>query len=544
MDNKRVLLAFLLSFAVLIAFRWAFPPAVEQPAPPATPPASATAVPQPDVKPPAIAPKAPAAGVPVPQDLHADQAEGTVIENSLYKATVYNEGGVLKSFQLIKAPYFDATGHPLELINGVSASSVGWPLSIATGDPKLDAFLSHAVFVVHRDGDKLSLEFAGEGIHALKTMEFDSSNYQFTITTLLERDGQAVPHQIVWQAGFGDQSVPDEPKKKNAVYDADSKFTRVVLSGIKAPVDVTTSLIGAEDQYFISMLVLPQPAPVKISETDFNAADNTPSKALRIAVPGAETVHIYVGPKEEARLQQADPRLGAILNYGFFGFISKPVILPVLKWIHGYVGNYGWAIVLITILVNFVLFPLRLKSQISMQKMQKIQPQVNTLQDKYKKMKANDPRRAEVQAEIMKLYQEHGSPIGGCLPLLLQMPVMLSFYSMLSVSIELRQAPWILWIHDLSRPDPYYIIPIFMAIAMVIGQKMTPTTVDPAQAKMMLIMPVVMTVFFLWVQSGLTLYWLTSNLVGIGQQWFIRKYWSGDTDGKVKLVKASQGTSR
>jgi YidC/Oxa1 family membrane protein insertase len=389
------------------------------------------------------------------------------------------------------------------------------------------------------------LEFAGEGIHVRKSFEFDPENYQFTITTLLERDGQAVPHQIVWQAGFGDQSVPDEPKKKNAVYDVDSKFTRAVLSGIKAPVDVTTSLIGAEDQYFISMFVLPQPGPVKISEMDFNAADNTPSRALRLAVPGAETVRIYVGPKEEARLQQADPRLGAILNYGFFGFISKPVILPVLKWIHGYVGNYGWAIVLITILVNFVLFPLRLKSQISMQKMQKIQPQVNTLQDKYKKMKANDPRRAEVQAEIMKLYQEHGSPIGGCLPLLLQMPVMFSFYSMLSVSIELRQAPWILWIHDLSRPDPYYIIPIFMAIAMVIGQKMTPTTVDPAQAKMMLIMPVVMTVFFLWVQSGLTLYWLTSNLVGIGQQWFIRKYWGGDKDSKVKLVKASQqGTSR
>jgi hypothetical protein len=130
-------------------------------------------------------------------------------------------------------------------------------------------------------------------------MEFDPENYQFTVTTLLEKDGQAVPHQLVWQAGFGDQSVPDEPKKKNAVYDADSKFTRVVLSGIKAPVDVTTSLIGAEDQYFISMIVLPQPGPVKISETEFNSADNTPSRALRLAVPGAETVRIYVGPRRK-----------------------------------------------------------------------------------------------------------------------------------------------------------------------------------------------------------------------------------------------------
>ena len=542
MDNKRVLLAFVLSFAVMIGFRWLFPPAVEPPAPPPAPAAATTTPPPADIKQTPVAPKATTTAVPVAQDIHGDQAEGTVIENGLYRATVYNEGGVLKSFQLIKAPYFDGTGHPLELINGVSANAVGWPLSIATGDPKLDAFLSHAVFAVNRDGDKLSLEFAGDGIHARKSLEFDPENYQFTLTTLLERDGQALPHQIVWQAGFGDQSVPDEPKKKNAVYDVDSKFTRVTLTGIKMPVDVTTSLVGTEDQYFISMFVLPQPGPVKISETDFNAADNTPSKAVKVAVPGAETVRIYVGPKEEPRLLQADSRLGAILNYGFFGFISKPVILPALKWMHGFVGNYGWAIVLITILVNLVLFPLRLKSQISMQKMQKIQPQINTLQDKYKKLKANDPRRAEIQAEIMKLYQEHGSPIGGCLPLLLQMPVMWCFYSMLSVSIELRQAPWILWIHDLSRPDPYYIIPIFMAIAMVIGQKMTPTTVDPAQAKMMLIMPVVMTVFFLWVQSGLTLYWLTSNLVGIGQQWFIRKYWGGDN--KVKLVKATQGASR
>ncbi|HET9132620.1 MAG TPA: membrane protein insertase YidC, partial [Terriglobia bacterium] len=197
MDNKRVVLAFVLSFAVMLAFRWAFPPAVEPPAPPATAPAAATTVPPVDTKQPEIAPKASAAAAPVAKDVHGDQAEGTVIENSLYKATVYNEGGVLKSFQLIKAPYFDGTGHPLELINGVSANAVGWPLSLATGDPKLDAFLSHAVFAVQRDGDKLSLEFADEGIHVRKSMEFDSANYQFTVTTSLERDGQPIPHQIV-----------------------------------------------------------------------------------------------------------------------------------------------------------------------------------------------------------------------------------------------------------------------------------------------------------------------------------------------------------
>jgi len=540
MDNKRVLLAFALSFSVLIAFRWVFPPATEEPAKPVPAATTSTAAVPEAATPQETMVQAPGAAAGV-QDIHADQAEATIVETSLYKATLYNEGGILKSFQLT-AKNYDDSGRPLELIDGVSATSVGWPLAFATGDSKLDAQLNRALYVVKKDGNKVSLEYAGEGIHALRVMEFDPENYQFSLATTLERNGQPVAHQILWQGGFGDQSVPDEPKNKHAVYDTDASFTRIQLAGIKDPADVTASLVGAEDQYFLSMFLLPKAGSARISEADFAPSDGKTSRALRIAVPGGNNIRMYLGPKESLRLQKTDPRLEAILDYGWFGFISKPVILPVLNWINRYVGNYGWAIVLITILVNFVLFPLRLKSQISMQKMQKIQPQINTLQDKYKKLKANDPRRAEIQSEIMKLYQEHGSPIGGCLPLLLQMPVMLAFYKMLSVSIELRHAPWILWIRDLSLPDPYYIIPILMAIAMVIGQKMTPTTVDPAQAKMMLIMPVVMTVFFLWVQAGLTLYWLTSNLVGIGQQWFIRKYWGGDS--KVKLVKASSGTSR
>jgi YidC/Oxa1 family membrane protein insertase len=244
MDNKRVLIAFVLSFAVLIAFRFIFPPAIEQPAvpPPATstaPPAAAAPTAE---KSQSVSSKAPVAEASVAQDVHAERAEGTVVETSLYNATVYNEGGVLRSFQL-KTRKFDDSGHPLELINGVSAASVGWPLAIVTGDPKLDALLAHALYVVKQDGNKVSLEFAGEGIHARREMEFDPENYQFTLKTTLEQNGLPLPHQILWQAGFGDQSVPDEPKTKNAVYDADSKFTRIVLTGIKEPKDVTASLI-------------------------------------------------------------------------------------------------------------------------------------------------------------------------------------------------------------------------------------------------------------------------------------------------------------
>ena len=177
-----------------------------------------------------------------------------------------------------------------------------------------------------------------------------------------------------------------------------------------------------------------------------------------------------------------------------------------------------------------------------MQKMQKIQPQMRTLQDKYKKLKANDPRRAQVQTEMMGLYKEHGvNPLGGCLPLLLQMPFLIAFYRMLSLSIELRQAPWMLWIHDLSQHDPYYVTPILMAVSMIVMQKMTPTTVDPAQAKMMMIMPVMLMFIFLRYASGLQLYWLTSNVVGIGQQVFINKYWAPQTEKKLKGRTGKQG---
>jgi YidC/Oxa1 family membrane protein insertase len=178
-----------------------------------------------------------------------------------------------------------------------------------------------------------------------------------------------------------------------------------------------------------------------------------------------------------------------------------------------------------------------------MLKMQKIQPQMRRLQDQYKKLKANDPRRAQVQTDMMGLYKEHGvNPMGGCLPLLLQMPFLFGFYSALAYSIELRRAPWILWVHDLSRPDYVSIVfasipilAILMAICMFVQQKLTPTgNVDPAQAKMMMMMPLLFTFMFWSQSSGLVLYWLTGSVIGIGQQVFMNKYWSPQAEAKIK----------
>ena len=193
-------------------------------------------------------------------------------------------------------------------------------------------------------------------------------------------------------------------------------------------------------------------------------------------------------------------------------------LLRALQWIHGYIGNYGWSIIILTVLINLVMFPLRHKSVVSMRRMQELQPQIKAIQERYAKMKVTDPERQKMQAETMALYKEKGvNPASGCLPMLLTMPVLFAFYSLLSVAIEMRGAPFALWIRDLSTHDPLYITPLIMAATMFLQQKMTPIA-DPAQAKVMMLTPFMFLFFFLWAPSGLVVYWTVSNLLGIGQQ--------------------------
>jgi len=299
-------------------------------------------------------------------------------------------------------------------------------------------------------------------------------------------------------------------------------------------------MVGVEDQYFLAMFMSGDPASVHVGKQEYAGPDGKPVSTLMVSTAAAATpLRLYVGPKQRDWLGRADPQLAATLDYGYFGFIAKPLVFALL-WVHGYIGNFGWSIILLTLALNLVLFPLRLKQQISMLKMQKIQPQMRRLQDQYKKLKANDPRRTQVQTEMMGLYKEHGvNPMGGCLPILLQMPFLFGFYSALAYSIELRRAPWILWVTDLSRPDYVFgtipILAILMAVCMFVQQKLTPTgNVDPAQAKMMMLMPLLFTFMFWSQSSGLVLYWLTGSVIGIGQQIFMNKYWSPQAEAKIK----------
>jgi len=539
--EKRVILAFVLSFAVIYAFTTLYSPR------PATQPATSVETPSPPpVKEAAPTPNVPAQKAETPLsdnavEAHADRAEDFVMETPLYIATVSNVGAVLRSYKL--KMYSDGEGHPTELIDQISGARVGWPLTLTTGDKTLDDELIGAQFVGHKEGDRLTLEFASNGVHARKIVQFDPENYQFSVQAALTKEGKNIPFYVAWRSGFGDQSIPPDPSKKNAVYQAESAFKRVNLRSLKdQDQEFTTVRAGVDDQYFLAMFLMPDnPVQMKVRKQEYPAPDGktqVPTLSVALMMPEGRALRVYVGPKQRDWLGKADPQLPSIVDYGYFEFIARPLVFCLL-WIHSYVGNFGWAIILLTIALNIVLFPLRLKQQVSMLKMQKIQPQMRRLQDQYKKLKTTDPRRAQVQSEMMNLYKEHGvNPMGGCLPLLLQMPLLFGFYSALSYSIELRRAPWMLWVKDLSQPDyVLYNIPVLavlMAISMFVQQKLTPTTnVDPAQARMMMIMPLMFTFMFWSQSSGLVLYWLTSNVIGIIQQIFINKYWSPHAEGKL-----------
>jgi len=218
-------------------------------------------------------------------------------------------------------------------------------------------------------------------------------------------------------------------------------------------------------------------------------------------------------------LESVDRRLVRAINFGMFDWLAVP-LLRALKWINASIGNYGWSIILLTVLINLVMFPLRHKSVVSMRKMQEIQPQIKAIQEKYSKLKMGDPEKQKQNTETMNLYREKGvNPASGCIPMLLTFPVLFAFYSLLSQAIEIRGADFALWIHDLSAHDPLYVTPILMGITMVWQQRLTPSAGDPMQQKMMMAMPLVFTFMFLWAPSGLVIYWFVSNVLAIGQQY-------------------------
>ncbi|MFB3923472.1 MAG: membrane protein insertase YidC [Terriglobia bacterium] len=545
--NKRVLIAFALSFVILIGWRYAFPPPPE-PVPPKKPAPTAPAQPSAPTQAPGSAQAAgaaaksalppPAVTLPVQQ---GTKAEEIAVESDLYRVTLSTEGGVVKSWILKK--FQDEHGKPLDVVNGPACEKLGFPLNLMVGDAETGKKINSALFVASPGGSllqapaKLELAFSDGKIQVKKRLEF-GSGYEVRVEVSAFDGQRNLPVEVAWPGGFGDQSLLPAVKESldHVIHGLSEKPERLVQHKIEADqmFPGPQQLMGMDDRYFLAIFIpdAPDQVALRVGRRTWNPPDwkeKEPPKATFVGLSGQGAkplaFRLFVGPKDLDVLRAVSPPLDHVVDFGWFSFVAKPLFLA-MRYIHDrWVHNYGWAIILLTVIITLAMFPLKLKSIRSAQEMQKIAPIVKGIQEKYKEYKFNDPRKQKMNQEIMKLYQEHHiNPLGGCLPMVLQLPFLYGFYKVLDLSIELRHAPWFLWIKDLSAPDHMYILPSLMIVTMFILQKMTPVaTADPAQQRMMMIMPLIFGIMFFKFASGLVLYWLTSNVVGIAQQVFINR---------------------
>ena len=472
----------------------------------------------------------------------------TVVENELYRIQFTNRGAQVKSWILKK--YKDDAGKSLDLVNSQTAARFGYPLSVYTYDAGLRDRLSQAMFVPSATGNlaspgTLSFEYSGDGLTVRKTFRFDSS-YVIHADVEATRNGATLPAFLAWPASFGDEdSLPSYSKSHLDLMQngKDSQEAPKKTAGgatLQGPFDYA----GVSDLYFAAIFLpdAPQQTSVVSLHNEIwipkNPKKPDPNQTERVDVLGAAvgdtsghtSLRIYAGPKSLDVLRTVHatgpdgkptgPNIDAVVSFGWSGVISKPLFI-VLRWVHSHVvSNWGWAILVLTLIINLGMLPTRIQMMKSALKMQRIQPQMEAIKEKYKKYKTTDPRRQEMNKEIFDLQKREGANMfGGCLPMLIQWPLLYGFYSMLSNVIELRQAHW-LWLPDLSAPDPLHILPIFFVISMFLVQFLTPSPgVDPAQQRMMAFtMPAVFG-FMTWnVGSGLALYWAMGNIIGVIQQ--------------------------
>jgi YidC/Oxa1 family membrane protein insertase len=562
--EMRSLLAAVLCLLVIAVWSMIFkptqPPASVAPKPPAT--ATNPVAPAAPASP-SPAGTAPNGGKPAPPaapvTLRAAGVEtAVVVESDLYRVEIFNRGGVVRSWQLKK---FDDDHKPprtLDLVHPDAAQASGsWPFSLALDDPQQEVTANNALFEITSAGKPLiggsvlhapaevTLAWSDGHLEVTKQLKFNPS-YIVDVKTTATLDGAPLRNSLIWSGGFGDITAYRAAAQIQVFTSAPGKFNTFAAknlgkpgqTAVRAPVAGTFDFVGIQDLYFAAAFLPPFTARGDLAETQFTLTGWTyqhdtqadgkteteivPQIAAGVASPGPLDLRLYAGPKSIDGLKAVRPPLNSLVQFGWWGFIAEPLFYS-LQWLHQYVRNYGWAIVLITIAINMVMFPLKVKSMRAMQKMQKVAPEVKAIQERYKKYSMRDPRKAEMNKEVMEVYSREGiNPLGSCWPTLIQMPIWFGLYRMLANTIELRHTPWILWIHDLSAHDSYFILPVLMSVSMYFMQKMTPTPgMDPAQARMMALTPLIFGAMFALYPSGLSLYILTSNIVGIGQQWYL-----------------------
>ena len=474
------------------------------------------------------------------QDIVAESEQSIVIETATFVATFSNRGAVATSWTLKN--YEDAKGGPLDLIHKQAAIEFGYPFALALAGGKPIGGLDTALFTVTEGPERraapadLVFEYTSGGLGVSKSFHFEHEGYLFKVETKVAENGRPVDHFITWNSAFGDTAqLQDAAYSNTYFYDAAARSLTRNHGGSATEARIPNSgeylYAGIEDLFFAAAFLPPDgPAPIDLetaaAQVETAPETKEPFAALSIGGAPENNFNVFVGPKNLELLGNVRPELRDIVDFGWFGIIAEP-LLYMLRWTHeNVVANWGWSIILVTLFINVAMFPLKMKSSRSMKKMQSLQPLVKQINEKYKGLGMRDPKKAEQNQEMMDLYKKYGvNPMGGCFPMLLQMPFLFAFYKLLTVCIELRHAPW-LWVADLSAPEQIAIrvLPLAMIASQFVQQAMTPTpTVDPAQARMMKFMPLVFGFIFYGLSSGLVLYWLTSNLVGILQQFIINR---------------------
>jgi YidC/Oxa1 family membrane protein insertase len=487
------------------------------------------------------------------------------VDTDVYHVVFSNQGAVVESWTLKKYP--DEFGKPLELVNQRGALKTAFPLTLqfrGEENAPLTAALSKAYWEWHPRGDGLSIEYDYSDGHtvAKKVISFSPNSYLVQFADEVTRDGKGVPHQVSWRAGFGDMGVNNPYSHQSEIrYDLkDDKLVRDVAKSAKNGAlytDGSFSFFGVEDQYFTATFLPPIDSTLKT--TLFDDTVPTAFTGSEEAYPGIAAggearnqMGLFVGPKEGDIMEKVNPNLSHVIDWGWFRIIAQPLFIMLRELHNKFIHNYGWSIIVLTLFINLALFPLKIMNLKSMRKMQVLQPQIAKINDKYKGIGMSDPRSQQKQAEIMELYKQHGvNPMGGCLPMMIQLPFLIAFYKVLSVSVEMRHAQW-LWVADLTQPEHFgiHFLPLIMIVTSILLQKMTPTPAggDPSQQKMMQFMPVMMGIFFWSLSSGVVLYYLTSNLVGVAQQWFFNKTAppipSGGAKGPVKTITSKDGRKK
>ena len=587
MDTKRLILAIVLCVAVLLLWQYFFMP---KPAPRPQGPVAAPAV-QPQHAAPATESKGSAApdigsllgqGEPavrenaallpaVQEDVSAVNEQTVTVDGSLFSAAFTNRGAGLTSFVLKK--YKDDAKKPMDLVSRSAKESSFYPFYFFSEKDDYSSILNKALFsyqgatTVRLGSERLTeIVFtyadAARNLSATKKFIFNDSSYVIGLDFEVRRNGIAAADlPVVFGPDLENNDSRDRAMMMNlkiAAY-ANEKLESVEFARQKTMPQSGQAFEKAsgekgsgfywaayETTYFAAVFKSSPQNRSKLSFQVFKQPQGKNPAKLYSYMIVTDPTAVFIGPKDEKQLAAVEkefPDLNKIIEYGWFGSIAK-IMLKGINFVHGFLPNYGWAIVLFTLFLKVILFPLTYSSSASMAKMQNLQPKMKAIKKKYKNTKDMEQRKL-MNIEMMALYkQEKVNPAGGCLPILLQLPLLWGFFRLLSVSISVRHEPWMLWITDLSKKDPYYVLPVLMGVTQLIQQRMTPSGGDDMQKKLMYILPIVMVVMFASFPSGLNLYWCMSNVLQIGQQFIVNEKihkQKKEEEHEIKALKRKKG---